>query len=466
MARPSLADSLKASLSKGVHVDTAERIQRGLQPVADDPAPSPPLAIVEPIQAVVSPTVQPAPALAPISSNQADNQAIEQSTEQTSKQSDKQASIIASTQAIKQTEKQTDKQSIQQLSQQSDKQPDRQTINQAVEQSNEQSPKQTVEQATKQTIKPVPPQSGRQIWLPLNENQGRLLLFLYEKGGGLTNMDIVVAETGIAYGTARAGIDVLIREGYVNYKARHNGHSFRGFEYAMNNHLCSLYAARVRGDQTEQPVRQSFQQSNNQANNQAMKQPLGQSSNQAITVVSSYLTDLKSTTNSDTTEIDDLLRDPELGYWKGKGVNARQVTLWSEEFQMPVDQVIQSLKYCRYEMVVLNLEEEKQIAKPENWFYRIVQKSGVYPKPANYKSLAEIRIEQMEQAVREAADLRSRQAVAEQELAFQKILKNPAGEDYQALLRQVSEFAKDSGGMALDLALRDLFFGNKEGEHQ
>ena len=440
MARPSLADSLKASLSKGVHVDTAERIQRGLQPVADDPAPSPPLAIVEPIQAEV-PVIQPAPA----SSNQAD------------KQADKQASIIANSQTIKQTKKQADKQSIQQLSQQSDKQPDRQTINQAVEQSNEQSPKQTVEQATKQTIRPVQPQSGRQIWLPLNENQGRLLLFLYEKGGGLTNMDIVVAETGIAYGTARAGIDVLIREGYVTYKARHNGHSFRGFEYAMNNHLCSLYAARVRGEQTEQPVRQSFQQSNNQANNQTMKQPLGQSSNQAVTVVSSYLTDLKSTTNSDTAEIDDLLRDPELGYWREKGVSARQITLWSEEFQMPVDQVIQSLKYCRYEMVVLNLEEEKQIAKPENWFYRVIQKSGVYPKPANYKSLAEIRVEQMEQAVREAADLRSRQAVAEQEMAFQRILADPEGAAYQALHSKVSDFAREMGGKALETALREAF---------
>jgi hypothetical protein len=456
MARPSLADSLKASLSKGVHVDTAERIQRGLQPVADDTAPSPALAVVEPIHVVAQPSIQPAPT----PSNQSDNQTIEQTNKQADKQTDTQASTRTSNQAIKQTGEQTEKQSIQQPSQQTGKQSDNQASSQAARQPIDQSQGQAVDQTIKQAIKPVPPQSGRQIWLPLNENQGRLLLFLYEKGGGLTNMEIVVAETGIAYGTARAGIDVLIREGYVTYKARHNGHSFRGFEYAMNNHLCSLYAARVRGEQTEQSSNQSLQRSDRQSNNQAMKRALGQSSNQTSAVVSSYLTDLKSTTNSDATVSEDLLRDPELGYWRDKGVNARQITLWSEEFQMPVDQVIQSLKYCRYEMVVLNLEEEKQISNPMNWFYKIMQRSGVYPKPANYKSLAEIRAEQMEQAARDLAEARERQVAAEHELAFQKIMENPAGEEYQALLQQVSDFAREIGGKALETAMKEAFKGN------
>lgn len=271
-------------------------------------------------------------------------------------------------------------------------------------------------------------------------------------------MEIVVAETGIAYGTARAGIDVLIREGYVTYKARHNGHSFRGFEYAMNNHLCSLYAARVRGEQAEQSGRQPFWQSSNQANNQALKQPLGQSSNQALAVVSSYLNDLKTTTTENGTN-DDLLKDPELGYWREKGVNNRQINAWSEEFQMPVDQVLQSLRYCRYEMVVLNLEEEKQISNPMNWFYKVMQRSGLYPKPTGYKSLAEIRAEQMEQAARDAAEARERQVAAEHELAFQRLMSDPDSNEYRHLLASVDEFAKEVGGKVLETALREAFRG-------
>lgn len=189
-----------------------------------------------------------------------------------------------------------------------------------------------------------------------------------------------------------------------------------------------------------------------------MRQTAGQSSNQAISVVSSCLNDLKPTTNSDAV-IEDLLRDPELGYWRDKGVNSRQLNSWSDEFQMPTDQVIQSLKYCRYEMVVLNQEEEKQITNPMNWFYKVMQRTGLYPKPTNYKSLAEIRAEQMEQAAREAADARERQATAERELAFQKILSEPDGSAYQSLLAKVNDFAKEMGGKALEAAMREEFTG-------
>lgn len=389
--------------------------------------------------------------------NQAINQAIKQANRQAIRQTDKQTSTITDDQTNKQTTGQTDKQSIQHFSHHLGSQSDNQSSNQTDGQSFEHSTHQTTEQSIRQLNRPIS-QTGRQIWLPLNENQGRLLLFLYEKGGGLTNMEIVVAETGIAYGTARAGIDVLIREGYVTYKARHNGHSFRGFEYSMNNHLCSLYAAQVRGEQNEQSTRQSFRQSSNQTNSQAVRQSLGQSSNQATAVVSSFLTDFKTTT-AENPELETLLKDPELGYWREKGVNGRQINAWTEEFQMPVDQVLQSLRYCRYDMVILNQEEEKQISNPMNWFYKVMQRSGLYPKPAGYKSLAEIRAEQMEQAARDAAEARERQANAERELAFQKIMSDPNGHAYQSLLAQVNEFAREMGGKALEVALREVFDG-------
>jgi len=454
MARPSLADSLRASLSKGVHVDASEKIMRGLQPVIDDPAPSPtPDTTPETAESFLS--SQPAVLAKEISSPINTDQAIKQSSNQAIGQSNKQADNQTNNQTIKQTIKQTDKQSLHQLSRQSGNQPVKQAINQTVEQPTEQSAKQAIEQAIKQTLVSTSPQSDRQRWLPFNENQGRLLLFLYEKGGGLTNMDIVVAETGVAYGTARAGIDVLIREGYITYKARHNGHNFRGFEYAMNNHLCSLYAARIHGDQNEQSAGQTIRQSSNQTINQTMRQVIGQTGNQALAVVSSYK-DLQSTT-TENLETTDLLRDPELAYWKEKGVSNRKIHDWADEFQMPVDQVIQSLKYCRYEMVVLNQEEEKQIAKPDNWFYKIMQRSGVYPKPTNYKSLVEIRAEQMEQAAREAAEARERQIAAEQELAFQNILSNTTSDAYKELLSRVSDFAREMGGKALETAMREIF---------
>ena len=292
--------------------------------------------------------------------------------------------------------------------------------------------------------------------MPLNENQGRILLFLYERGNGLTNMDIVCLETGVAYGTARAAIDTLMREGYVTYKERHNGHAFRGFEYGLDNHLCSMYASRVRSGGNDESPWQAIKQTIKQVSRQSNEQSVGIAIKQTIPPFSSSRNELKTTTTENGTT-DDLLKDPELGYWREKGVNNRQINAWSEEFQMPVDQVLQSLRYCRFDMVVLNQEEEKQISNPMNWFYKVMQRSGLYPKPASYKTLAEIRAEQMEQAARDAAEARERQAAAEQELAFQKLMSNPDSEEYRRLLASVDAFAKDVGGKVLETALREAF---------
>jgi hypothetical protein len=460
MARPTLADSLRSSLLKGVHVDTAAKIARGLPPIPDGdersalpssdvqektPSIHPRSSVVDisnakssPRSAVIGKTIEP-------TNNQANNRTINQTDNQAGKQT------------INRAVEQTVEQTIQQLTQQSDSQSNNQTVEQSTEQSTRQSDQhsyeQTIRQSPEQPIRRNGKQSQKQIYLPLNENQGRILLFLYEQGQGLTNMDTVCEETGIAYGTARTAIDVLMKDGYVTSKDRHNGHSFKGFEYTLNNHLCSLYATRVRGEQSvEQSTWQSIQQSSRQSNNQTT----GQTINRTVAPFSrsSLLTEKLTTT-------EDPLFEPELRYWKEKGVTARQVEKWAEEFSMDIEMVLQSLKHCRFEMVVLNFEEEKPIANPMNWFYKVMQRSGFYPRPAEYKSMAELRAEQMEQAARELSEARNRQAAAEAELSFQQLLADPSSDDYQALLSHVDSFAKDMGGKALETALREVYLNGK-----
>jgi hypothetical protein len=265
-------------------------------------------------------------------------------------------------------------------------------------------------------------------------------------------MDIVVAETGIAYGTARKAIDVLVSEGYIISKSQHNGHAFRGFEYTLNNHLCSLYVSRIKEEQPDgQPSWQSLSQQN--------KQPSGQATGQANkqTTVSFSSSRIN---NPTTTEYP--LGDPELGYWKGKGLTSRQVEKWAEEFSMDVELVLQSLKHCRYEMVVLNLEEEKNIENAMNWFYKVMQRSGFYARPKEYKSMAEIRAEEMERAARDMVEARERQAAAEFELEFQRMIDDPGSDDYQQLFDQLTDFEKQSKGKVLEMGLKRVFLARKE----
>jgi len=364
------------------------------------------------------------------------------------KQAIDQLSNRSGNQADRQAINQTDRQTVEPSNSQSFRQYGNQYSQQPIEHATGQSFGQSIKQANEQTHKHPANNNPRHIWLPLNENQGRILLFLYESGAGLTNMDIVCNETGVAYGTARAAIDTLVREGYITHKTRHNGHAFRGFEYAMNSHLCTLYVNRVRGDDQGQTTWQSIKQSTKQLGKQPNSPPLSSSSSK----------EEKSTT-AENREGQDVLRDPELGYWRDKGVNSRQIEKWCDEFEMELDLVIQSLKYCRYEMVVLNYEEEKQINNPLNWFYKVMQRSGLYPKPAGYKSLTELRVEQMEEAAKEAEELRQRQQKAEKSIELQRIMSDPNSHEYQSLRGQTSEFARASGGKTLEMEMEAIFMG-------
>lgn len=259
-------------------------------------------------------------------------------------------------------------------------------------------------------------------------------------------MDIICADTGIPYGTARSVIDTLVRGGYIVHKARYSGASFRGFEYVLNGQLCTMYANKVRGTNQEEIPWQAIQHSVKQSVQQSASRPSPSSSS---------LKEAKLTTN----ENQELLKDPELGYWREKGVNDRQIGKWAEEFVTSEEQILLALKYCRYEMVVLNHEEEKQIQNPRNWFYIIMQRTGLYPKPAGYKSLTELRVEQMEQEAKEAQALRERQVKAEKSLEFQRIIADPGCPEYQTLLNQASEFSKDAGGAVLERELESIYFG-------
>lgn len=483
MARPSLSDSLMASLSKGVHVETAEKIARGLPPIPEETPPSPPLAvtikpvtiadpvvapvkaeitdvIVNPVTVSTKPVVVKAPIVDPVTissppemvyyGDRAIEQTIEQINNQTIKQTAKktnnEASTIANKQAINEAVRQSNEQTIQHFSDQSGSQTTEQAIKQTSEQSHQQTIGQTFKQSDEQTIKHSP----KHLWLPLNENQGKILLFLYERGQGLTNMDIICMHTGVAYGTARTSIDVLMREGYVTGKTRHNGHAFRGFDYTLNNHLCSLYVSRIRGEQSSE---QSLQQLIKQSGNQSNKQTIGQTINQTVAPFSSkVLEDFENLTTTKT----GLLEEPELRFWAGEGVTEKQVQNWMAEFQLTIEEIQMSLRYARFDIL-----ERGDVQNAANWFYKILTRNGFYPRPANYRSLIEIKAEALKQQQERDREARAILEDSDLETKFQAFLSDPEAPIFKQLFDQVNSFAKEQfkegQKMAAEIELRELF---------
>jgi hypothetical protein len=284
---------------------------------------------------------------------------------------------------------------------------------------------------------------------PFTAKQGKVLLHLIQ-AGGVSKRQEIADTTGVNIATVKYALRMIAKDCYISNVRTFVNHSVRGFTYMLNRHMCEEY---VRGlhEGGETP---RLSQPANLPTNEPAKPPAQKATR--FPSLSSSLKEAQPTT----TENQDLLKDPELAYWKAQGMTNRKIQQWGEEFAMEQEQVILSLKYCRYDMVVSNHEEKKQIESPINWLYVILQRSGAYPKPAGYKSIAELRIEQMEEEAREARALRERQHRAEKMLEFQRIMANPNGPEYQALLSRANDFAREDGGMTLANELESIFMGN------
>jgi hypothetical protein len=171
----------------------------------------------------------------------------------------------------------------------------------------------------------------------------------------------------------------------------------------------------------------------------------------------------KTTTNTATIE-KYFNKDPELAYWRQKRLSVKQIVSWINEFGCPPELMFEYLKYCRFEMVNLNIEEKKDIDNVFNWFYKIMQRSGSYPKPKGYKSHQEIQlmrereiVEQKEKETQQAKELYQRKIKAEQDKKFYDMMNNPEGEYYKKCLDLLNPIQKKSKGTLFETSMRGVF---------
>lgn len=293
------------------------------------------------------------------------------------------------------------------------------------------------------------------LWHPFTPGQGKVLLYLIE-ADGKANRKHISQLTGVPLDSVAKTLSLLERKGLITRsEQKYYEHRLRGFYYTIDRQMCSEFYERIRG--THIGIHHNTHTGSYNGIHAGIHNGIRAGMRVGNQPVSSSSKELKTTTES--CAPGDLLRDPELAYWKAHGVNNRKVLQWAEEFEMELEQVISSLKYCRYEMVVLNYEEVKQIRKPVDWFYRVVQRSGLYPKPAGYKSITELRVEQMEQEAMEAKALRERQQRAEKLLEFQRIMSDPDSREFKDILSKASEFSREAGGTILAMELESIYMG-------
>lgn len=329
--------------------------------------------------------------------------------------------------------------------------------------------------------------------LTLPYNQACVLEYMIN-AGGVTNARAISDATGIGIPSVRDAISRLIRRGFLPEPVTIRNATFQGFSYVLNQSMVGHFKAaggleqktykqasdRLTADR--QTVYRSHSTAVRQSDSltpisssrieeltttpacQAVRPSHGQTEtpfditpSEAQVITPSNAGVMIPSNNTQDSQTIFVLMGPTGMFWEGEGLQERQAKTWCEQFEVDPLQMKQQLEWARFDLV--NNNKAAEVRKdPVSWFFGVLrQTGGCYPKPANYKSPAEIRAEQMEQAARDAAEARERQVAAEHELAFQKLMSNPDSEEYRRLLANVDEFAKDVGGKVLETALREAF---------
>jgi hypothetical protein len=294
------------------------------------------------------------------------------------------------------------------------------------------------EPAHKPVYGPVHTPVAPYIYLPFTAKQGTVLLHLIQSGGVGQRMQIAQA-TGVTLATVKHTLRLAAARGYITGLRTFCQGGLRGFAATLDQVLCGEYLGR-------------FSFSPDRPLDKPVHRPILSSSSLKTKKLTTASIRLKSVNQSA-----ELLIGSTRMFWEGEGLQLKQAKTWCDQFDIEPAQLNQQLEWARHDLVMNNKASEVK-KDCVSWFFGVLRKTGgCYPKPQNYKSPAEIRAEQIEQAAREAALARERQRVAEQELAFQEIMSDADGDAYQSLLADVSDFARDMGGKALDIALREAF---------
>jgi hypothetical protein len=380
----------------------------------------------------------------------------------------------------KKPREQTPKQTVTRADSHSSGQPNRQISRHSSRQLNEHSTEHTTGQPTGHTIKHSTGQPSEHFseksfkhsainsfgkpfsWM--TQNQKIVFSFLVDNKNQILTYDSISLATGVPYGSVRRIIKRLTQRKYLSPPQRYRDGAIQGLSYNIDEKICQQFKEQEFfehsighsiGHTTGHTIEQSFAQSDGRTFKRADNRTVDYNSS------SSFLK--KTTTWLD----NELATNPELGYWRQKGLTAKQIQNWIKEAGCDPELMIQYLCYCRFEMIDLGLEKSKPIHNVFNWFWKIIEKTCSYPQPQGYKSFQEKQIEEKTKLLeRKKAEIEKIEKVerelaeAEIEEQFRKMMADPESEQYQRCFERLSAlFQKRArkGGRAFEDAMRKEF---------
>jgi len=309
--------------------------------------------------------------------------------------------------------------------------------------------------------------------LTISEKQSTILYYLCTRRRNFTNRKIISKATHIAHGTVKDSISVLKEKGFLkSTKVKRHG-TTSGFEYFLNLELCEAYFRRNSGNSFS-PLNQPFDQPPDQSSNRSSDRPMPSFSSSSFSEKTTtenagfFETAKGHTENAEIETIRNILeKHPELGYWRQKKLTPKQIFSWMKSSGNSLDTMVQYLCYCRFEMIELEFEKNKSIRNVFNWFFRLLERTGGYPKPNGYRSFEEKKIEEKREIIQanrtrieELKALARKEQEQAKEEGFWEMMANPKSDQYQRCFEKLSAFHQKrakKGGRAFEDAMRKEF---------
>lgn len=287
----------------------------------------------------------------------------------------------------------------------------------------------------------------------LSRKQALVLYELIHNPSRMTSYSMIGAALGLSKPAVRDAVEKLCCKGYISRPETVRDGVFQGFRYWLDAALCQQFidSGGVSNEKFHGPSHTHVTPPTHTVRPPSFP----------LHTTFSSSSEQKLTTHAVN------LDDPELRWWKEQGLRPRQIESWLEEFKMTADELTISLRYARFDVLVNEIKVGgAPINNVLNWFYRILSKAGMYARPANYKSIYEMREEALRAQLQQDEEVRRRIRELECEARFRQIMSDPESEDYQSLLSQVSDFTvKLDSKTLLERELKDIFLSKVEDEH-
>jgi len=151
------------------------------------------------------------------------------------------------------------------------------------------------------------------------------------------------------------------------------------------------------------------------------------------------------------------LSDPEMLWWVDNGLTIKHIESWLNEFKLSPESLAQSLRSAKFDVVVNEIKPKGMpIGNPLNWIYTILKKTGMYLRPINYKSVLELRADELVDQQRRDEIANAKIRDAEIEIKFQEFMRDKESPRFQELLDSVNVFSRDDQ-FTLEIEMRELF---------